>query len=83
MTADKVLPFAGTDEELEKYLQEFARLAGGWVGKNQADGTWTLTAGARGSSNRASRVRSVVIVMFSDNSERSAIRFSTSISRTI
>jgi hypothetical protein len=62
MTADKILPFAGTDEELEKYLQEFARLAGGWVGKNQRDGTWVLTAGARGSTNpntlpRVARIR--------------------------
>ena len=39
--------------------------------------------GARGSSNRASRARNVVTVMFRDNSERSAIRFNTSMSRTI
>jgi hypothetical protein len=62
MTAEKVLPFAGTDEELEKYLQEFAGLAGGWVGKNPQDGTWVLRAGARGSSNpntipRVTRIR--------------------------
>ena len=32
------------------------------------------SSGARGSNNRASRVRNVVIVMFSDNSDRAAIR---------
>jgi hypothetical protein len=61
MTAEKVLPFAGTDEELEKYLQEFARLAGGWVGKIRSEGEWVLRAGSRGSSNpntitRATRI---------------------------
>ncbi len=62
MTADKILPFAGTDEELEKYLQEFAQLAGGWTWRNPLDGTWGLRAGARGSTNpntvaRATRIR--------------------------
>ncbi|HVE41169.1 MAG TPA: HEAT repeat domain-containing protein [Planctomycetota bacterium] len=62
MTEPKILPFAGTDEELEKYLQEFAQLAGGWVGKNKLDGTWSLTAGAHGSGNpntlpRVTRIR--------------------------
>jgi hypothetical protein len=62
MTAENVLPFAGTDEELEKYLQEFARLAGGWVGKIRSEGEWMLRAGARGSSNpntinRSTRIR--------------------------
>jgi len=62
MNEPKILPFAGTDEELEKYLQEFAQLAGGWTWRNQLDGTWGLRAGARGSTNpntlaRVTRIR--------------------------
>src|SRR4051812_10494769 len=49
MAADNILPFAGTDEELEKYLLEFARLVGGLAGRH-AQG-WMLSAGARLSTN--------------------------------
>jgi hypothetical protein len=51
MTDPKILPFAGTDEELEKYLLEFARIAGGWTARNPARGGWILSAGARLSTN--------------------------------
>lgn len=43
------LPFAGTDEELEKYLLEFARLVGGIAGRHPQG--WMLSAGARMSTN--------------------------------
>ncbi|MBI3856603.1 MAG: HEAT repeat domain-containing protein [Planctomycetes bacterium] len=49
MTATKTLPFAGTPEELEKYLLEFARLAGAWAARRQ-DG-WIVAGGALLSTN--------------------------------
>lgn len=49
MAAEKALPFAGTDEELEKYLLEFARLSGGLAGRHATG--WMLSAGARLSTN--------------------------------
>jgi hypothetical protein len=51
MTAEKTLPFAGTDEELEKYLQEFARLTGGWSGRKAAGTEWLISSGALLSTN--------------------------------
>src|SRR4051812_36076986 len=52
MTEDKALPFAGTDEELEKYLLEFARLVGGLAGRRSApERGWLLSAGALLSTN--------------------------------
>lgn len=51
MTALTPLPFAGTDEELEKYLLEFARLTGGWAGLDRRSGGWILLGGSRGSTN--------------------------------
>jgi len=46
------LPFAGTDEELEKYLLEFARLVGGLAGRHhRLERCWMLSAGARMSTN--------------------------------
>jgi hypothetical protein len=51
MTAQKILPFAGTDEELEKYLLEFARLVSGWTARTAGQGGWILSAGARLSTN--------------------------------
>jgi hypothetical protein len=70
MSDPKAVPFAGTDEELEKYLQEFARLTGGWCARirrrRSASGpleeTWAVFGGARLSSNpntlpRTTRVR--------------------------
>jgi hypothetical protein len=51
MTAQKILPFAGTDEELEKYLLEFARLVSGWTARTPGRDGWILSAGARLSTN--------------------------------
>lgn len=51
MTAPRTLPFAGTDEELDRYLLEFAQLARGWAAKHAADGSRTLSGGARLSTN--------------------------------
>jgi hypothetical protein len=49
MTDEKTLPFAGTPEELEKYLLEFARFAGGIAGRHH--GIWLVAGGALGSTN--------------------------------
>lgn len=49
MTDEKILPFAGTPEELEKYLLEFARFTGGIAGRH--DGGWLVSGGATGSTN--------------------------------
>jgi hypothetical protein len=43
------IPFAGTPEELEKYLLEFARLTGGLAGR--APGGWVVSGGAALSAN--------------------------------
>jgi hypothetical protein len=58
MTAAKTLPFAGTSEELEKYLLEFARLTGGIAGRHSGSGPstglgagWIVSGGALLSSN--------------------------------
>lgn len=51
-TADRPLPFAGTDEELERYLQEFTRITGGGQpGRQAGRRAWILPAGALLSSN--------------------------------
>ncbi len=34
MSAARAIEFGGTDEEIEKYLLEFARLAGGWAARD-------------------------------------------------
>src|SRR5687768_16757749 len=57
MTDEHVLPFAGTPEELEKYLLEFARLTGAVAGRHAADpstplgGSWLVSGGAMLSGN--------------------------------
>lgn len=48
---DRTLPFAGTDEELEKYLQEFAGAVGGWAARDARRGGWLLLGGSLLSSN--------------------------------
>ena len=51
-TADRALPFAGTEEELERYLLEFARLVGGRVGRFAGpEPAWVAAGGALLSSN--------------------------------
>src|SRR5262245_60506032 len=50
MTDERTLPFAGTPEELEKYLLEFARLTGGIAGR-QLKGGWRVSGGAWLSTN--------------------------------
>ncbi len=51
MTSPKPLAFAGTDEELDRYLFEFARLGGGWAARHPADGSRAVSGGARLSTN--------------------------------
>ncbi|HVR87894.1 MAG TPA: HEAT repeat domain-containing protein [Planctomycetota bacterium] len=50
-TDDRPLPFAGTDEELKKYLLEFAAASGAWGGRDSRRGEWLLDSGAFLSSN--------------------------------
>ncbi|HLY74917.1 MAG TPA: HEAT repeat domain-containing protein, partial [Planctomycetota bacterium] len=50
-TDDRPLPFAGTDEELKKYLLEFAAATGGWAGRDSRRDEWLLHSGAGLSSN--------------------------------
>src|SRR5579862_2604626 len=50
-TDERPLPFAGTDEELKKYLLEFAGATGGWAGRDARRGEWFLHSGAALSSN--------------------------------
>src|SRR5581483_9942747 len=50
-TPERALPFAGTDEELERYLAEFARAAGFGPARDPRRGGWLLAGGARLSSN--------------------------------
>jgi hypothetical protein len=50
MTDERTLPFAGTPEELEKYLQEFTRLTGSMAGRKTGGG-WLVSGGAGLSSN--------------------------------
>jgi hypothetical protein len=50
-TDDRPLPFAGTDEELKKYLLEFAAASGGWGGRDSRRNEWILHSGAELSSN--------------------------------
>lgn len=50
-TAERALPFAGTDEELERYLAEFARAAGFGPARDPRRGGWLLAGGAALSSN--------------------------------
>jgi hypothetical protein len=45
MSAPRSIEFAGTDEELEKHLLEFARAADGWVGRDRKRGGWQVAAG--------------------------------------
>lgn len=49
MTDQKSLPFAGTPEELEQYLLEFARVTGGIAGRHE--GGWLVSGGALASTN--------------------------------
>ncbi|MBV8879717.1 MAG: HEAT repeat domain-containing protein [Planctomycetaceae bacterium] len=49
-TDDRTLPFAGTDEELERYLQEFAAATGAWAARHPKGG-WILGRGSLLSSN--------------------------------
>jgi len=49
MTDEKTLPFAGTPEELEQYLLEFARMTGGIAGRHE--GGWLVAGGALASTN--------------------------------
>jgi hypothetical protein len=44
-------PFAGSDDELEKYLLEFSRLVGGWIARQPPGPAWVLSSGARLSTN--------------------------------
>lgn len=51
-TADRPLPFAGTDEELERYLREFAGQVGGRAGRQRRpDPCWVTGGGALLSTN--------------------------------
>jgi hypothetical protein len=51
-TADRPLPFAGTDEELERYLREFAGLVGGHAGRHhRPERCWRAGGGALLSTN--------------------------------
>src|ERR1043166_3883938 len=45
------LEFGGTDEELEKYLLEFAAAVGGWVRREPNRAAWRLSAGSLLSAN--------------------------------
>jgi hypothetical protein len=49
MSAMASIEFCGTDEEIEKYLLEFARIVGGWTVR--APRGWILSAGATLSTN--------------------------------
>lgn len=60
--ADRTLAFAGTDEELERYLQEFARLTDGWAARDRKRGGWAVGGGALLSSNPNTAPRAVRIV---------------------
>src|SRR6185295_17368759 len=62
ISADRSLAFAGTDEELERYLQEFARLTDGWTARDAKRGGWVLGGGALLSSNPNTAPRAVRIV---------------------
>src|SRR5947207_4717493 len=59
MTGQKPIPFAGADEELEKYLLEFARLTGGWTRKDGRKGGWVVFGGAWGSTNPNTVARTI------------------------
>lgn len=58
-SADRSLAFAGTDEELERYLQEFARLTDGWTARDSKRGGWILGGGALLSSSPNTTPRAV------------------------
>src|SRR5438876_7073813 len=51
MSDPNPLEFGGTDEELEKYLLEFARGIGGWVLRDVKRGGFQVAAGSRLSTN--------------------------------
>jgi len=51
MSGPRSIEFAGTDEELEKHLLEFARAAGGWVGRDRKRDGWQIAAGSFLSTN--------------------------------
>jgi hypothetical protein len=46
MSAPKAIEFGGTDEELEKYVLEFARAAGGWAGRDRKTGARVVGLGS-------------------------------------
>jgi hypothetical protein len=51
MSAAKAIEFGGTDEELERYLLEFARLAGGWSAREKKRTGWIIVGGSLLSTN--------------------------------
>ena len=46
MSAAASVEFAGTDEELEKYLGEFSRRVGGWAARDPRRNEWRVAGGA-------------------------------------
>jgi hypothetical protein len=51
MSGPRSIEFAGTDEELEKHLVEFARGLGGWAARDPKRGGWVVAAGSLLSTN--------------------------------
>ena len=51
MTVPASIPAGGTDEEIEKYLLEFAGRAGGWAARDARHGGWVVGAGVALSTN--------------------------------
>src|SRR5262245_46611709 len=46
MSAPKSIEFGGTDEELDRYLLEFARASGGWAGRDRKTGARVVGLGS-------------------------------------
>jgi hypothetical protein len=46
MSAPDRIEFGGTDEELERFLQEFARATGGWAAREPGGKAWGVAGGA-------------------------------------
>jgi len=51
MSGPRSIEFAGTDEELEKHLLEFARATGGWAARDPKRGGWAVSSGSLLSTN--------------------------------
>jgi hypothetical protein len=51
MSAPPSVEFRGTEEELDKYLVEFARATGGWIGREKNSGLRVVAGGAALSTN--------------------------------